>query len=524
MALLYRAIWADGRDDLIAAGRSTFQDWIRGKKLDLLLPDSGTASCDGADAAAAHVEEGDVRALRIRLNEERDVVGGEERWTTTAHWMTDGSDSWVWVDLEWVSDDAFARQPEIAAPNLIGMLLASAALTNPPVRLGPTPSKVASADVDQLIETIYDGARSVPLAIFAPDERISPPDYSKRVREVARRLAGCADVRMLTAESERLFDESLRDVSMSVFDGAARVYLPGIDASNPLPWRHRYVRAHLLSDRPRTAAARIAQLVLPRMVAQRPPVLYRTHVKQLLDRSLGEQTDWEALAIDLDERLTWLQRDAEDLREEKDLALMEALDSAREAADALQKLDTLRAEFRVQGQVPELIEQEADAVSAIGSCADAVQLAASLKYVTVHPDAPRDIDRMDESPNAELWGQRIWAHLQSLDAYGRSKGPGFKTWCETSGHPRAISGKFISMTESQTVCTSERLRRHRDLPIDTAISPSGKIEMLAHIKSIQGGGMQIPRIYFHDDTKGKTGKVHVGFIGPHDLVPNTLTN
>jgi hypothetical protein len=47
--------------------------------------------------------------------------------------------------------------------------------------------------------------------------------------------------------------------------------------------------------------------------------------------------------------------------------------------------------------------------------------------------------------------------------------------------------------------------------------------MLAHIKSIQGGGMQIPRIYFHDDTKGKTGKVHIGFIGPHDLVPNTLS-
>lgn len=80
------------------------------------------------------------------------------------------------------------------------------------------------------------------------------------------------------------------------------------------------------------------------------------------------------------------------------------------------------------------------------------------------------------------------------------------------------------MTESQTVCTTESLRRHRDLPIDNAISPSGRIEMLAHIKSIQGGGMQIPRIYFHDDTKGKTVQVHVGFIGPHDLVPNTLTN
>lgn len=31
-------------------------------------------------------------------------------------------------------------------------------------------------------------------------------------------------------------------------------------------------------------------------------------------------------------------------------------------------------------------------------------------------------------------------------------------------------------------------------------------------------------VYFHDDTGGTTGKVHVGFIGPHGLMPNTRTN
>lgn len=45
---------------------------------------------------------------------------------------------------------------------------------------------------------------------------------------------------------------------------------------------------------------------------------------------------------------------------------------------------------------------------------------------------------------------------------------------------------------------------------------------LAQIKSIQGGGIQTPRIYFHDDTKVKMGKAHIGFIDPHDLVPHTL--
>jgi hypothetical protein len=523
MALLYRAIWADSRDDLITVGRTTFESWLSSKKLGITLPESGDASAGGAEVSVAEVDDGEVWALRIRLGEERAVAGGAERWTTTAHWMTDGDQTWVWVDLEWVSDNAFARQPETVAPNLIGLLLDADESGGPVERLSSNPARVAEADVKALIETIYSPGRSIPVVVFTPDARISPQDYSKRVKEVARRLAGCTDVRMLTTESQLAFDAAQRDTSMSVFDGAARVYLPGIDPSNPMPWRHQYVRAHLLSDRPRTAAARIGQLVLPRMVAQRPPALYRTHVKQLLDQSVGEQTDWEAIALELDERLTGLKSDVEGLREEKDLALMEALDSEREAADALHRLDALRAELRIQGQVPELIEQDAAEAPLVTSCADAVELAATLKNLVVHPDAPRDIDRMDQSPNAELWGQRVWSHLQSLDAYAAAKGPGFNVWCETSGHPRAIASKFIAMTESKTVRTNESLRKHRDLPVDKAISPSGIIEMLAHIKSIQGGGMQIPRIYFHDDTKGKTGKVHIGFIGPHDLVPNTLS-
>lgn len=48
--------------------------------------------------------------------------------------------------------------------------------------------------------------------------------------------------------------------------------------------------------------------------------------------------------------------------------------------------------------------------------------------------------------------------------------------------------------------------------------------MFAHLKVSEGGGQNIPRIYFHDDTKGVTGKVHIGFFGPHRFVPNKSTN
>ena len=523
MTLLYRAIWSDGRPDLIDAGPATFRAWIESKGLQLDVPDEGTTRTASEEVAVARVERDGVRALRMRLIEERQAGTGEQRWTTTAHWMSDGKDGWIWVDVEWVSDDPFARQPDVAAPNLVGLLLRADGAQLGSARLGPEPARVATDAVEELVSWIFDEHRRVPVVVFSTDTSIGPEAYSLRVRETARRLAGCVDVRMLTADSEPAFEAAMRPSSMSVYRGAARVYLPGIEPDDPMPWRHRYVQAHVLTDTPRIAAGRIARLVLPRMAAQRPPQIYRTGVKQLLDRSRGEQTDWEAMALELDQAVTALQTENDGLREEKDLALMEALESERDAADALRKLEALRSRFRTTGGAPEVVEEEAGREPLVASCADAIELASQLAHVKIHPEAPRDIERMDQSPDAELWGQRMWAHLQSLNAYAAEAGPGFKSWCETSGHPRVISAKFIAMTESETVCNNPRLRARRLLPVDTKVDPSGQIEMLAHIKSVQGGGMQIPRIYFHDDTKGATGMVHVGFIGPHDLMPNTLT-
>ncbi|MDE0320451.1 MAG: hypothetical protein OXH86_06970 [Acidimicrobiaceae bacterium] len=44
------------------------------------------------------------------------------------------------------------------------------------------------------------------------------------------------------------------------------------------------------------------------------------------------------------------------------------------------------------------------------------------------------------------------------------------------------------------------------------------------MKVVPGGGMSIPRIYFVDDTRHKTKKIHIGFFGPHALVPNPSAN
>lgn len=88
----------------------------------------------------------------------------------------------------------------------------------------------------------------------------------------------------------------------------------------------------------------------------------------------------------------------------------------------------------------------------------------------------------------------------------------------------AATPKKISMRESETVMNNDRLRAARLLPIATDVAVDGRIEMVAHLKIAEGGGPLAPRIYFFDDTGSRTGKVHVGFIGPHEHMPNKGTN
>jgi N-acetylmuramoyl-L-alanine amidase len=137
MALVYRAIWTDPNPALIAAGRSAFAAWLKSKEIPVELPETGTAITANAEISVTAVDDGDVSALRARLIEERPAAAGVERWTTTVVWLTSKEEGWIWVDLERVSDDPFARQPDVAAPRLVSELLRSGSERGSTQRLGP---------------------------------------------------------------------------------------------------------------------------------------------------------------------------------------------------------------------------------------------------------------------------------------------------------------------------------------------------------------------------------------------------
>ena len=382
--------------------------------------------------------------------------------------------------------------------------------------------KVGAQDIEALLSTLFDIERIVPLVLFSADPSISPPKYGQRVRRTAKDLAGCADVRMLTADSEDAFNAALPDISLKVYRGGARIYVPNVMESDPQPYRHRYILSDRLTDDAPTAARRIAQIVLPRMLAQSPPVVYRTRLKPLINGR-----DWEQIALDLDKEMNGtegLKRQNENLKFEKAIAYEEATNSEREIDRLLRKNQLLRSRLRELSESPEAMELVAEDDASPGTCQDAVDLAMRLPHIEIHLDAPVEIERLDASEDSELWARRIWKNLNSLNTYAEVKGRGYFNWCETSGNDRVIGPQFIAMSESQSVMNNPDLCKHRTLPIDRAVDKSGYVEMQAHLKPVQGGGMQIPRIYFHDDTKGRTGKVHVGFIGPHDRMPNQSRN
>jgi hypothetical protein len=166
----------------------------------------------------------------------------------------------------------------------------------------------------------------------------------------------------------------------------------------------------------------------------------------------------------------------------------------------------------------------ADVVDAIDTPSDAVRVArAHLCHVVIPEAATTSIDEIDHTPSHTAWGRATWRALRALETYahaGNGHG-GFWEWCETSGHPFAwpATTRNLAMYESESVLNE--YRGDRVFAVDTAVDPSGEIEMLAHCKIAESGGRLTPRLYFHDDVHGATGKIHVGFIGAHAHVRTT---
>ncbi len=572
MSLLYRAIWNDDRDDLPRQALAAFQAWVASKsggRLSVL--EGGRAEgttvtrsrhadggwievADPAEVVVRHAEQagGEVRAAASAALVEHRADGS--RWTTTLRaWscaspedpeLSEGA-GWLWVDVEAVSSELMTGTV-IAAPVLVRTLIDGGA--HPRRRCVPLASAPARFEGEEgaeaLAELLSHRDRDLPIVVFSDDPATTRPPagpgfFDAAVAQVATRTAGIAATAVVdptaSADLARILGPQ-----HSVWGGALRMYLPDVDpAAARDGWRHRYVTAERYLRYRDTAATVVTRALAPAAAARREPASY-TAARQLLgsaqQRDSAELQELLKLADEETARQRTAIAEQEDTYADLLADYQTALeDRARLTSDLESTLSRLRyAESLVPQEARGSYWQAEPSAPVVPATAATPTLAALLAqehladHLALPDDALVELEALDAALESGPWGQTSWEALRALHAYGAElaagKDPGsLWTWCENSRHPLAwrATTKKLSMTESESVENNEKFRRRRVLPVSRDVDPSGRVYMPAHIKVAEGGGDLAPRIYFHPSRE--TGKVHVGYFGPHSNMPNTRT-
>ncbi|MDI2126176.1 hypothetical protein [Yinghuangia seranimata] len=234
-------------------------------------------------------------------------------------------------------------------------------------------------------------------------------------------------------------------------------------------------------------------------------------------RGAEEESDSELLAAELAR-----------LRDDYDLLVLqyeELAEEARRAEERVRRLDGLLAEVCAGAAVPSY-----DAVW-IPECLADVLLRArgELPHVCLPDalDAGAALLDKAEPGHTRVWAAAAWDALRALNAYAAARSSngfrgGFRDWCRNPPHGAyALSPKKFAMKESDAVAGRAKFRKARTFPVPAEVCADEAVFMEAHIK-LRGIGNPAPRMHFHDDAAGATGRIHVGYLGHH--LDNTRTN
>ncbi|MGO2662791.1 MAG: hypothetical protein ACTH9V_10015 [Propionibacterium freudenreichii] len=511
MSLLYRAMWESKADDsaaTIQACRNAFDRWAKetgeGKSRNYEVRDELTDLDNALEATCT------------------DSGSDGQLWKTTGRFrVVDGTLSAL-VENSFEGDDVTVRI-SVGRPRVIADLLTATGGG----RLGGSAlldevSELDAAQVSVLVDFLKKTDRRLPAIVFTepPPNDDSGLDWKRLAARVATRSMGTAQVFTLGNAAVTEFRRQLGD--MAAWGGAIRTYVPArvVEGSHMhrfLPWK--YVVA-------RPAGATVDGLV--------SFVTQQSTRRRVLPALTGPEWD-SASGSDLGAANAELQQQI-DSYEDENLSLTEDYEQAtRELSLAqahLERLQKVLAEHGHAGlywgaQHAESTDEAPDMVDAISEAVLAAQMYLA-DDLTVPESCKRDLKKLDSHMNSAAWGNTAWRGLRALAAFVRDRRDGFAgdfwAWC-LEGRPGGwpASPKKLSMREGETVVNNKKFRTCRTFDIDPAVDRSGRLYMEPHLKIAEGGGNLAPRIYFYDDTAGTTGKVHIGFVGPHYLIPNTKT-
>lgn len=523
MALIWRGIFEVDDAGFATTAEAHVQSWLRWKLRDntVELPTDGTLveHASGCEITGRTATDGELWGLRAALFEHR----GEEQIRTTVTAARDDTGAWVWVDLERWSADAFVEPWVPIAPGVVSTILREAPCHRGPSQLSYEAELITGDDGEGLAHRLLDARRELPYVVVSPTREERDGDMQpaiERALELNRRLIGIAPVVVLGPGAVSAFSRTmLAEVGedFDVFGGSIRTYLPGI-SSNDSPRRHRFIPFHRIRGRPpRVTADIIAAAIQRGACAQAPPLLWRDRLRPLLEPTGAADDEIEAELLRLEqerEQERALRTRAEEtLEAEREMAA----GTERENDDLRRRVAWLERRFQELGTPAEPTPEEEDPFDP-DFCGDVPpEVAARLDGLAFPEEQWPLADDLDAHVSAS-WAKRAWRAFRAMDSYATAKAAGtfdgnFRDYCDDGG-PDAIPVTWIALSESESTDNNERFRSLRTLPLDGAVCGDSTVYMPAHIK-IEQGGYPSPRIHFHDDTGGATGKVHVGYFGVH---------
>ena len=526
--MIYRSIVEIEDGELLHVAPEIFMAWARRKvkqpTLEVPVDGQPVEVSREFEVTAVQAAQDATAVYRAQLYENRST---EEIKTTFTVLQGEG-ETWFWLDLERWADDAWGGSWTPYAPGLVNTVLDGQHCARDGLDLPAEPTSIEGQVGETLARAVRDEKRTLPVVVLAPsisELRESSEKPYERAAEIQRRVAGIAPVFVLGEGAVAAFSRGMLRAGedMDVRPGAVRAFLPGTGGEADRQSRHRFVPFSKVDGRRREAAALIVAPPLLRAAChQSPPALWAS-LRKLPEFSGGKLDD-----ASLDELI-------ENAGETEARALADAKEAHRIASESQEQLDDAREELDELLSKLEDAERRADYANA--------QLRERNVEMVEPPDdqfvpdfceevcdeVARKFDRLEMGPRVREGAEQLDAHVkpswarkalrtfQALQAYAAAKAEGFegnfRQFCDT-GQSSVIPTSWLALQESETTDNNARFRSLRTFEVPSDVASAEEIYMPAHVKLEQGGD-PAPRIFFHDDTGGATGSIHVGWFGPH---------
>ncbi|GAA3211402.1 hypothetical protein [Actinocorallia longicatena] len=307
--------------------------------------------------------------------------------------------------------------------------------------------------------------------------------------------------------------------------------------------------AKSVADRVADRLAGLAETVAGTVVAG-----VHGELESTLDLISGDPQELSRQMSTMTSHIASLSRALEEAREDRRRAVYRREEAESETERLEDEVERLRAaHVALERDLAEATTRERRLAEQVRQLAtEAARSAAPAEVVAEEPFAPRNLvdalhhaaeslehvrigDTMHEAGLLDLghpelckvWAGKTWDALLALDDYARARSAGefhggFRDWClSASGGRRVISTALLAMKESDSVAGRDKFAQPRTFPVPVEVDPAGRLFMPAHIK-LRKTGTPAPRIHFHDDAGGPTGRIWIGYVGDH--LPNTRTN